>query len=310
MMQLKGFSVRGFNRAKPEKGKQDLLVSIVTPSYNQGEFIEETILSVKNQGYSNLEHIIVDGGSEDGTLEVLKKYEDTYNMRWISEEDEGHSDAVNKGFNMARGEIIGWLNSDDVYTNTSVLRSVVKTFCQHPDVDVVYGDELSINEDSTILRVQCSPRFSYHRLLQWCFLDQPAVFFRKRVTQAHHLDVRLKVAIDYEYWLRIGKEYRFFHLSKVLAADRNHAQRISEAREDELRQVSEQICKQYGKKYDLFYYLTRSADMVFSGLPRRVKGLFVLMMLRRKKDWAFPAEWDGWLASVNRQLFKVSSLRR
>lgn len=278
------------------------LVSIVTPSYNQGRFVEDTILSVKNQDYPNLEHIVVDGGSRDETVEVLRKYEGTYNLRWISEPDEGHSDAVNKGFRMAKGEIIGWLNSDDVYVGRSVVRTVVERFERRPDVDVIYGDCLFIDEDSTILRVQCAPGFKYRRLLQWCFLGQPAVFFRRNVVDTHQLDVHLNVAIDYEYWLRIGKQYRFYHLPTVLAGDRNHSRRISVARAAELREVSEQLRKRYGRRYDVWHYITRGTDVVFSGVPRRVKGLLVLIRMLGKKDWAFPVRWDRPLKYVGRQL--------
>ncbi|MEM2568057.1 MAG: glycosyltransferase, partial [Candidatus Bathyarchaeia archaeon] len=104
--------------------KNDTLVSIITPSLNQGRFIRETLLSVKSQDYPCIEHIVIDGGSTDDTLMILKRYEGTYNLRWISEPDEGHSDAVNKGFRMAQGEIVGWLNSDDVYFDRSTVLAV------------------------------------------------------------------------------------------------------------------------------------------------------------------------------------------
>jgi glycosyltransferase involved in cell wall biosynthesis len=123
-----------------KRGKEGPLVSIVTPSYNQGQFIEETTLSVKNQDYPNIEHIVVYGGSTDEILEILKRYEGTYNLRWISEPDEGHADAVNKGFAMAKGEIISWLNSDDVYFDKGTISSVMEAFQRHSEADIVYGN--------------------------------------------------------------------------------------------------------------------------------------------------------------------------
>ena len=134
--------------------KEELpLVSVVTPSYNKGAFIEETILSVKNQTYPRIEHIIIDGGSTDNTIDVIKKYEGTYNMHWVSEPDNGQSDAVNKGWRMARGEILGWLNSDDTYMPWAV-ETAVKFLTGHPNVSVVYGNCNIIN---VIIRIRyCS----------------------------------------------------------------------------------------------------------------------------------------------------------
>jgi len=223
-------------------------------------------------------------------------------MRWISEPDKGHADAVNKGFRMARGEIIGWLNSDDVYVDRSTILAVVEAFQKYQDVDVVYGDIIFIGEDNTILRVQCVPSFSYHRLLQWCFLEQPAVFFRRKVVETHQLDVQVKFAIDYEYWLRIGKKYYFYHLPRILAADRNHKKRISIARAEDLRKESEQLRRQYGQTYGLKYTVTRGVDMLLSGMPRRVKGLMVLATLRKQRNWTFQPKWDSWGRTLRRQV--------
>ena len=173
-------------------------------------------------------------------------------MRWISEPDEGHADAVNKGFAMAKEEIIGWLNSDDVYFDRGTVSAVVEAFQKHSEADIIYGDCAYIWEDGTILRVQCVPYFRYSRLLRGCFLEQPAVFFRSHVVKRHKLEKRLKVAIDYEYWLRIGKEYRFVHIPRILAADRNHRGRISVAQADKLKAVGEQLRKEYLGKLSRF----------------------------------------------------------
>jgi len=260
------------------------LVSVVTPSFNHGHFIEETLLSVKSQDYPNIEHIVVDGGSTDKTLEILKKYEGVYNLRWISEPDEGHADAVNKGFRMAYGEIVGWLNSDDVYFDRNVIRTVVEAFQRHSEADIVYGDCAYIWEDGTILRIQCVPGFRYNRLSRGCFLEQPAVFFRRHVVEKHQLNKFLK------YWLRIGREYRFYHLPRILAADRNHCGRISIASRDELLRVSAELRRRYFPSLSWRQRVEWQLDKMFSGIPRRVKGLIWLFLLTRKHDFAFNAK--------------------
>jgi glycosyltransferase involved in cell wall biosynthesis len=287
-------------------GCQRPLVSVVTPSYNQGRFIEENILSVKSQDYPNIEHIVVDGGSTDETVKILKKYEGTYNLRWVSEPDEGHADAVNKGFAMAQGEIIGWLNSDDVYFDRGTISAVVEAFQKHPEADIIYGDVAFIWEDGTILRVQCVPGFRYSRLLRGCFLEQPGVFFRRYVVEKHKLDKRLRVAIDYEYWLRIGKLYRFVHIPRILAADRNHRGRISVAASDELRAVSRWLRRQYFSKPDLCLCLEWGLDKLFSGVPRRIKGLIQLICLLKKSDFAFNARATLNARTIRNQLFPPS----
>ena len=139
------------------------LVSIVTPSLNQGRFIEETILSIKNQSYPNIEHIIVDGGSTDNTLDIIKKYDGTYNMRWLSEPDEGQSDAINKGWKMSKGEIIAYLNSDDTYMPRAV-ETAVKFLTEHPDISMVYGGFNYIDEHGEVIRQ--STAGEYHSVKQ------------------------------------------------------------------------------------------------------------------------------------------------
>ena len=266
------------------------LVSIITPSFNQGRFIEENLFSVNKQLYHRIEHIVVDGGSTDDTIEILRRHERTYNLRWISEPDQGHADAVNKGFAMAQGKILGWLNSDDVYFDRSTISAVVEGFQRYPDVDIVYGDVAFIWEDGTILRVQCLPRFSYNRLLRGCFLEQPAVFFKRHVLEAYKLNSSMKVAIDYEYWLRIGKLCYFHHIPRILAADRNHWGRISISEADKLKTVAAELRRQYVGKASVGLILKWQLDRVFSGIPRRVKGLMKLISLIKKIDFAFNAK--------------------
>ena len=197
-------------------------ISIVTPSLNQGEFIERTILSVLSQtGAFDLEYIVVDGGSTDDSLEIIKKHEDK--LRWVSEEDRGQSDAINKGFNMASGGILAWLNSDDTY-EPDALSEVAEQYRKHR-FKWCFGNCRNIDENDREIRraitkykIFESRRYSYKRLLSKDFISQPAVFFTQDVYQeVGPLDLNCDYSMDYDYWLRIGKKYSPVYIDKFLA---------------------------------------------------------------------------------------------
>jgi glycosyltransferase involved in cell wall biosynthesis len=198
-----------------------LSISIVTPSLNQGRFIERTIRSVLDQNYPALEYVVCDGGSTDQTLSVLDLYRDR--LRAISEPDGGQAAAVNKGIRMTSGEIIGWLNSDDVYCPGS-LRSVAEFMMNRPAIDVVYGDACLIDADGGPLGPYETEPWDPARLTERCFLCQPAVLFRRRVVERFGLlDDRLHYCMDYEYWLRLATGVASFaHLPVALAGSRLH----------------------------------------------------------------------------------------
>ena len=193
-------------------------ITIITPSFNQGMFIRRTIESVMIQGVPALEHLVFDGGSKDETIEVLKSF--NHAVSWISQPDRGQTHAVNKGLIAARGDIIGWLNSDDIYYPGAVV-SVMNIFNQHPDVEILYGMADHIDEHDNCIEPYYNEPWNYERLKEICFICQPAVFFRRSVVERYGLlDEGLRYCMDYEYWLRIGRETPFYYLEQKLAGSR------------------------------------------------------------------------------------------
>ncbi len=196
------------------------LLSIVTPSLDQVPFLERSLRSVLGQGLPGVEHVVRDGGSRDGTLALLRRYEGE--LRWISESDHGQVDAINRGLRATRGEFVGWLNSDDIYY-PGALREVAAFFQAHPEVDLVYGAADHIDAHDRVLEPYPVEDWNLERLEDVCYLCQPAVFVRRRVFERFgELDERLRYCMDYEYWLRIGPHVRVARLSRRLAGSRLH----------------------------------------------------------------------------------------
>ena len=191
-------------------------ISIITVSYNQVDFIESNIKSVIAQNYPNVEHIIIDAGSTDGTLDILKKYDKQLN--WISEPDNGQSDGLNKGFKKASGEIIGWINSDDaLYENA--LYEVAKFFQENSNEIAVVGDQMIIDEDNNIVKVINSCPYSYDYLLNYAKgITQNSTFFKKDVfNKIGYLDESLHYAMDHDLFIRIASIKNIPYISKTLA---------------------------------------------------------------------------------------------
>lgn len=200
-------------------------LSIITCSYNQGQYLEQTILSVLNQNYQNLEYIIIDGGSTDNSVEIIKKYDNKL-AYWISQKDEGQSDAINKGFLKATGDIIAWINSDDLYL-AHTFETIVKYFNVNKDIDCVYGDIYLSNSTATSLLLRKTIPYDYKMAIySECMIPQPTSFWRRRVfDKIGLLDLSLQYQMDYEYFLRMGKmNVRFNNIKIPLAIFRFHAE--------------------------------------------------------------------------------------
>lgn len=205
-------------------------ISVVTPSYNQAAFVEEALWSVRRQNYPSVEHIVIDGGSTDATVEILRRYSSRSewgHLRWISEPDQGQSDALNKGLRMVTGDIVGWLNSDDRY-RTGCFQSVLDGFEKHAGADVIYGDYTWIDANGLITQIRREISFSYF-ILQYhhtLYIPSTATFLKRKIfEQGQFINPDLHYSMDYEFFLRLARcGYRFKHISHLLADFRWHSQ--------------------------------------------------------------------------------------
>ena len=208
------------------------LVSIVTPTLNQAQFLETTLRSVREQSYPNIEHIIVDGGSTDGTIEILRRTAtpNPRDLQWESAPDRGMYDAVNKGLGVAKGEILAYLNSDDLYLPWAV-ETVVRAFERRQEADVLFGDGIKVEQETGVQRLRLFGPFDAISLANYESLMQPAVFWRRRVMdRIGAFDVDLRYVADLDYWLRAGEAgLRIEHVNEVLAVERIHPNRLSSA---------------------------------------------------------------------------------
>lgn len=196
------------------------LVSILTPSFQQGRYLADTLASVAAQDYPEIEHVVVDGGSTDETLDVLQNAGPR--VRWTSEPDDGQGEALNKAFERCRGSIIGWLNSDDFYVQRHAVATAVAAL-EKTSADVVYGGSLWVDEENRVLKLHPRPRFSAKRLRRLDFISQPATFFRRDGLQSPLVDPDAHYSLDYGLWLRLLVEGRqFVRVGAYLAAMRYH----------------------------------------------------------------------------------------
>jgi glycosyltransferase involved in cell wall biosynthesis len=279
----------------PGRLPREPLVSVLTPSFNQRRWLVETLGSVARQSYPHLEHVVADGGSTDGSVDVLRAVLPAGS--WISEPDGGQSEALNKAFDRSRGEIIGWLNSDDAYLFDDVVESVVDYFRANPDVDVVYGHGALVNEDGRLLHVMWTPRYRKRVLWRENFIAQPAVFIRRRVLEDGFLDESFHYTMDHELWLRLATKHSFGRIDKVLAIDRHQAQRKvyqwpKQADEEVLRLV---------EMYGIPLSRTWAVETRLRRIGYRFRGVPTAFRLRQERK-AFDWSLDGHARLLVRQL--------
>lgn len=198
------------------------LVSIITPSYNQVKFLEQTIRSVLSQDYEPIEYMIVDGGSTDGSLQIIQGYADQLAW-WVSESDAGQADAINKGFSRARGEIVAWINSDDLYLPGAV-KQATTALQDYPDVGMVYGDAITVDAQGNKINDLVFQDWGFFDLICYRIICQPAVFMRRSILErAGYLDLNYHYMLDHQLWLRLAQLAPIMHISSTWAAARHHS---------------------------------------------------------------------------------------
>lgn len=281
------------------------LVSVLTPSFNQAAWLTDNLGSVAAQTYPAIEHVVMDGGSTDGTLDILKTAGDR--VLWRSESDRGQADAINKAFAASSGEIIGWINSDDAYVDDRVIADVVDFFERNPAVDVAYGHCLQTTANGRIIQVLWAPGFDHDLLLTVDFITQPGVFMRRSVLSEPLLDDTFHFAMDYELWLRLaGKGATFARLPRFVAIDRHQPDRKSVNLLDVHSANSSRLAEKHGarlpgtrdRQRTLFYLQQRVLGAaLIPRIPRALafetpqdprRGLLRRQLLTRKSRW--PAE--------------------
>ncbi len=268
-----------------------LRISVVTPSLDQAHFIEATIRSVLDQGYPALDYIIIDGGSKDGTQAILQRY--SSRLRWVSEPDRGQADAINKGFRMAEGGVLAYLNADDLYLPGTLAR-VADYLAAHPEAGWIYGDCRLIDEEGNTIGKLRAPAFDLNRmLLRGEYIPQPAAFWRRPAAAAvGEFDITLRYSMDYDFIIRLGRHTPGHRLDAELACFRLQPASKTISSEEKHWRETLMVSERYGlKPWALWYWLRRIRHHGVRALPGSWQR-FVRRQLGRGQD-QYQAEHDN-----------------
>ncbi|MEI7814394.1 MAG: glycosyltransferase family 2 protein [Coriobacteriia bacterium] len=279
------------------------LVSILTPSLNQSAWLADNLHSVACQTYAQIEHLVMDGGSTDGTRAILRAAGEK--VIWRSEHDTGQSSALNKAFAASSGEIVGWINSDDAYFDRRVVEDVVAYFSGHPDVDVAYGHCLQITGEGTAIQVLWAPEFDADLQRAVNIQIQPSTFMRRRALADPMLDTSFHFAMDYELWLRLASQgRRFGRINRILSVDRHQLGRKSATIKDvnfaDLERLAPMYDLRLGPEFDgqrsafyrrqrvmgaLFIPRVHTDRVAFTPSAHMKRGLWQRQIGSRRTDW-------------------------
>lgn len=265
------------------------LVSIITPSFNQAEYLEQTILSVLNQDHPRIEHIVIDGASTDGSVEIIKRYENKL-AYWVSEKDNGQADAINKGFARAKGDVIAWLNSDDFYLAGAV-SAAVKIFNENPEVVLVYGNMLAVDERGKTFNTLNYKQLTLEDLLCFQIIGQPSVFMRRSALENLRLDSTLHFLLDHYLWIQIARRGKILHINQTWAAARYHAAAKNRAKAAEFGREAFRILEKVKQDENL--------APILAGINRRARASAYRVDARYLLDGGQPAaSLSAWLRAL------------
>lgn len=271
------------------------LVSVITPAYNQGVWLPDCLGSVVHQTYRPIEHIVVDDGSTDGTDALRDNASEL--VRWIRQNNAGQSAALNRAFREASGDIVGWLNSDDAFFDSTAVQRVVETFERHPEVDVVYGHAALVNSEGLILQLMWAPPFDPRVFRFVNFIVQPAAFVRRAALGDRIVDESFDYSMDHDLWLRLLPDHSFKRIHCIAGVDRHHAARKGIARQDLVKADAKKLVEAHGVD-GLVRHVWLHRLFNFG---RRVTGL-TLIPLSLRTQLAFAGTRDSAINLVFRQI--------